>query len=98
MINSPPYCGFPSLSHQLPFVLAVVVVDLEVCIAVVVAIGIDAVVTAVVDVVVLVAIVVDVVQDAKTSDVTMRQVNAIQVVPIFISSSYNLMENFWKID
>ena len=43
--------------------------------------------------------VVDVLQDARTSEITMRQVSAIQINPLFISSSLCLnMENFRMID
>jgi hypothetical protein len=55
-----------------------------------------AVVFVVVVVLVLVVVVVDVIvavvllQDAKTSDVIMRQVNAIQTVPFFIHTSFSL--------
>ena len=37
-----------------------------------------------VDILVVVEIDVDVLQDAKTSDITMRQVRAIQIIPLFI--------------
>ena len=73
MINVPPYCGVPRLSHQCP----VVEVDV-VTVVVVVADDVTAVevledvtvVEAVVEVVVLV--VVDLLQDANTSDARMR--------------------------
>ena len=80
--NSPPYCGVPSLSHQFPVVTVVAVVVLVVVIVlvvvVVVLVVLDIVVDAVVDVVVFVA------QDAKTRDVTRKQVSAIQMAPPFI--------------
>jgi hypothetical protein len=94
----PPYCGFPRLSHQLP--VREVVVDFVVGTVVdaVRAVGLTTVVDVVVCVCVVVVPGVDVVQDTKTSDVTMRQVSIIQIVPFFILSSCYLMENFWKID
>jgi hypothetical protein len=67
---SPPYCGLPRLSHQFPVVVVVVVIGGAVAVVVVVVdVGVD---------------VVEVPQDAKTSDVTMRQVNTIQIAPLFI--------------
>jgi hypothetical protein len=96
---SPPYCGLPRLSHQLP-VPEVVVGFVEVGAVLTVVSG-GAVVLVVVVVVVTMAVdvaVVDVLQEARTSDITMRQVSAIQIVPLFMSSSCYLMENRWKID
>jgi hypothetical protein len=90
-VNSPPYIGLPSLSHQCPVVAVVVVVF--------VVVGDDEVVVVVVlvveGVVVGVVVVLDVVQDAKTNDVTIRQVSTIQIAPLFIHTSF-LLENFWK--
>jgi len=62
----------------------------------VVLVGVEA--TVVVGIVVWVSVVaeVDVPQDAKTSDVNMRQVSIVQIVPFFIRSSYYLMETYWK--
>jgi hypothetical protein len=85
----PPYCGVPRLSHQLP-VVEVVVGFIEVCAILVVVSGgavvlVEAVLTGVVDV-----DVVDDLQDDKISDITMRQVSIIQIIPLFISSSYYL--------
>ena len=86
-INVPPYVGVPSLSHQFP--VTVVVVEVEVGGAVVV------VVVVVVDVGVDVVVVVVLLQDAKTIDVTMRQVSAIQIAPFFIHTSlYIFYRNF----
>jgi D-alanyl-D-alanine dipeptidase len=34
--------------------------------------------------------VVDELQDAKTMDITMRQVSAIQIIPLFIQASFNI--------
>jgi hypothetical protein len=68
---------------------AVVVVVVVVFVVVAVLVGAD------VDVVVVVVLL----QDAKTSDVTMRQVSAIQIVPFFIhTSSLFLMIDFQIID
>jgi hypothetical protein len=95
---TPPYCGLPRLSHQLPVPEVVGFVEVGAVLAVVRG---GAVVLVVVVVVVTVAVdvaVVDVLQEARTSDITMRQVSAIQIVPLFISSSCYLMENCWKID
>jgi len=84
----PPYCGVPRLSHQFPVtavVVAVVVVGVVVLVVVVV------VVVLVVVVVVDVGVEVDVVvllHDAKTSDVTMRQVSNPQIIPLFIQISF----------
>jgi len=82
MVSVPPYCGTPSLSHQCP-VLAVVV-------AVVVVTGAVVVVFVVVVVAIEVEVAVEVVvvvlaQDARASDVTMRQVSSIQIDPFFIT-------------
>ena len=83
----PPYCGVPRLSHQWPAVVVVaetvgavdVLVEVTVVDSVVV-IGIE-----VVDVICwVVVVVVDELQDAKMSEVTMRQVSAIQIIPLFI--------------
>jgi hypothetical protein len=85
-VISPPYCGLPSVSHQLPdtvvglVVVIVVEVGLDVDVDVMVEIGVE------VDV--ALDVVVDLAQDAKTSDVTMRKVNTIQKAPLFIHSSY----------
>ena len=86
---SPPYCGFPSESHQFPVVVEPVVAG---------GLVVDVVTGAVVDVVVFTTVVivvtaglddvaVDVVavaQDANTSDVTIKQASAIQIIPLFI--------------
>ena len=42
--------------------------------------------------------VVDVLQDVNRIDITMRQINTVQIVPLFIVSSYYLIKNFWEID
>jgi hypothetical protein len=85
----PPYCGLPSLSHQLP---VVPVAEVVVAFVVVVVEVVDTVATVVVWVVVLeavvVVVVVDVPQDAKTIDATMSRVMTSQKVPFFISPPY----------
>jgi hypothetical protein len=85
----PPYWGLPSLSHQLPVPLAVLVgvVVTLVVVVVVLETATDVVVVVVVRVVVVVVVVVVVPQDAKTSDDTMRKVSAIQKAPLFIQTS-----------
>ena len=97
----PPYCGWPRLSHQFP--PAEVVVDFVKVGAVLAVeiggeVGLVAVVVVVAGAVEVDVDVVDVLQDAKISDITKRQVSAIQIIPLFISSSYYLMEIFWEID
>ena len=57
-------------------VVVVVVVSGDVVVSVDVVVDVD------------VDVVVDVAQDAKTSDVTMRQVNTIQITPLFIWTSF----------
>jgi hypothetical protein len=84
--NVPPYCGLPSLSHQLPDIPVVeVVVTLVVVVVEVVETGATVVVWVVVLEAVVVLVVVDVPQDAKTIDATMRRVMTSQKVPFFIS-------------
>jgi hypothetical protein len=78
---SPPYCGFPSESHHFPVVVVVgVVFGVEIgdvvgldIVVVVLDIGVD----------VDMDVEVEVVQDAKTSDISVRQVNTIQIAPLF---------------
>ena len=85
----PPYCGIPSLSHQFP-------VAAEVDTMVVDGLGdvteewTDDVVVIVVDVIVELGAddVVAVAQDAKISDVAMRQVISRQIAPLFIQTSF----------
>jgi hypothetical protein len=82
----PPYWGLPSLSHQLPVPLAVLVgVVVTLVVVVVVLVTATDVVVVVVRVVVVGVVVVP--QDAKTSDDTMRKVSAIQKAPLFIQTS-----------
>ena len=85
---SPPYCGLPRLSHQFPVVAVVVVLVVDVGGAVVVVVVLVVVVVVVVDFDVVVVVDVVLVQDTKTSDITMRQVSAIQIVPLFIHTSF----------
>ena len=91
--------GVPSLSHQFPVPAAVVVVLVvfgAVVVVVVVFVVVAVLVLVVVDVDVVVAVVV--LQDAKTSDATMRQVSAIQIVPFFIHTSlFIFVDDFRKI-
>jgi hypothetical protein len=61
------------------------VVDVEAMVAVLVAVvGVATGLEVVAEVVVVVNVEVDDEQDATTSDVTMRQANAIQITPLFI--------------
>jgi hypothetical protein len=93
MIKSPPDCGVPSESHQFPVGVVVVEVVVGVVVVVVLVVVVVVLVVVVVDVGV---VVVDLEQDAKTIDVTMRQVNIIQMAPFFIQTSFligMLLEN-----
>ena len=89
MVSVPPYCGVPRLSHQFPVEVAVTavvtavvdVVDVVVCRLVVVVVVVAA--AGVVEVVEVVVVDFEE-QDAKTSDVTIRQVSTIQITPFFI--------------
>jgi len=47
---------------------------------------------------VVAVVTVDLEQDERTSDITMRQVNSVQIAPLFIRASYYLMEDLWEID
>ena len=87
-VSVPPYCGVPSLSHQLPVALAVavVVVVLGMVMGVDVAFEVGWDVVDAVDVEIVV--VVDLAQDAETSDATMRHVRIIQIVPFFIEPPF----------
>jgi hypothetical protein len=86
IIMSPPYCGLPRLSHQFPafevvgFVVGAIVGTVVDVVLVVIVVGVVAWVD--------VEVGVDVVQDARISDVTMRQVSNIQIVPLFILDSF----------
>jgi len=90
----PPYCGAPSLFHQLPVavvdVFGTVVGAVIVVVVVLVGVAVTVLVVAVVEVVV-----VDVAQDAKTSDISMRQVSKIQITFFFMQKTplYFLIEN-----
>jgi hypothetical protein len=89
---SPPYCGVPSVFHQLPAVVAVVTaVGLVVDVVMGGTVDVEVVVTVgFVDVVVTVEVVVEVVQDARIRDANRRQVSVIQVKFLFIAASFNL--------
>ena len=81
IVNVPPYCGAPSLSHQLPdtvVLVLVVVVKVVVVLLIVIDDVVDVDVEICVDVEVEVVLDVVLVQDARTIDVIMRQVNKIQ--------------------
>ena len=82
----PPYCGVPSLSHQFPVegLVVVVLVVADVVVVVVVFVVVVVLVLVVVDVDVIVVVLV---QDAKTIDITIRHVSAIQIAPLFITPS-----------
>jgi hypothetical protein len=69
-----------------------VVVVVEVGGAVVVVVVVFVVVAVLVGTDVDVVVVVVLLQDAKTSDVTMRQVSAIQIVPFFIHTSFVILK------
>jgi len=88
---SPPYCGLPRLSHQFPDVEVVVTfaVELVIIVAVVLIIAVVLVVEDEVAMIVDVAVVV-LAQDAKTSDVNMRQVTSGQIAFLFIQT-YNAL-------
>jgi hypothetical protein len=87
IVSSPPYCGFPSFSHQFPAVVvtglvevvAVVIAELVVEVAVVAMTVVEVVTGAVVEVV-------EVVHDASIRDSIIRPVNANQVTPFFIQT------------
>ena len=92
----PPYCGVPRLSHQFPVtaVVDVVVVGGAVVVVVVIFVVVEVLVFVVVDVDVVAVLVL--LQDAKTSDVTMRHVSAIQMTPLFISTPFFISYDFRK--
>jgi hypothetical protein len=87
----PPYCGVPRLSHQFP-VTVVVVVAVVVTFEVVVVVVLVVVVVFVVVVDAEVVDVVFVVQDANKSDTTRTKVSVIQIIPLFIQTSFY----FWN--
>jgi hypothetical protein len=94
----PPYCGVPRLSHQFPVVTVVVVLVVETGVVVVVVVVVFVVVVVLpgeVDIDV-VGVVVSL-QDAKTIDITMRQVSAIQIVPLFIHTSFIFIKLMRKV-
>ena len=87
-VNEPPYSGVPSELHQFPAAAVVVVVVVVAVDCVVVVVLVVVVVVVLVVVVVEVGVVVVLVQDAKISDVNIRQVSTIQVIPLFIYASF----------
>jgi hypothetical protein len=98
-VNVPPYVGLPRLSHQFPVTAVVVEVEVGGAVVVVVVVVVVFVVVAVlvgadVDVVVVVVLL----QDAKTIDVTMRQVSAIQIAPFFIHTSLYIFFRRFTVD
>jgi molybdenum cofactor biosynthesis enzyme len=93
-VNVPPYCGVPRLSHQFPVeVVVTAVVTTAVDVVVVgttVAVDVTVVTVVAMDAVVAVVVgmlVVDELHDAKTSDITIRQVSPIQINLFFIQTS-----------
>jgi hypothetical protein len=89
IVNEPPYFGVPRLSHQFPVevvLTAVVTTAVDVVDVVTIAVDVVVVVVAAADVVVVVCVIVVVEepQDARTSDVTIRQHSVIQITPFFI--------------
>ena len=99
MVNLPPYCGVPRLSHQLPVevVVTAVVVD---CAAELVVLTIDVdVVLGVVTIEVVdvgVEVVVDELQDANNIAVTINKLKLNQITLFFnfILHIYNYLCNF----
>ena len=96
--RSPPYVGWPSLSHHFPLsavVGVVVTVDL-----VVVCVTVVAVVLVVVVLLVGIVVVdeVEVPQDANTRDMTRKQVMSVQSAALFKLSSYFISQKYRKND
>ena len=89
-VKVPPYCGVPSLFHQFPVpVVVVVTVDTDVVDVVVVVVDVVEITTGV-EVVVVVfeaAVVVDELQDARIIDATSKSVTNPQMIPFFINAS-----------
>jgi len=91
MVNVPPYCGVPKLSHQFPVLVVVAavvgvltdVVDVGMLVGAV-DVGITGAVVVEVGVLVVEVAVVDEEQDANTSDPISTKVSAIQIIPLFI--------------
>jgi hypothetical protein len=88
-------------SHQCPVLVAVVVTAAVVPVVVVAVAAVAVLDWVVVDVVVDVAVdvVVDLAQDARISDVTIRQVSSTQIALLFICTFVPpiLFRDFWKI-
>jgi hypothetical protein len=103
MTISPPYCGTPSLSHQFPLAVAVLVVDvggIAVVDVVVVLVVVDA---GTVEVVVVVVVVALVVQDASIMAEMSRMLSVIIInlfftsyLLVFVHSSTNVL--FCQVD
>jgi len=93
MVNVPPYCGVPRLSHQFP-VAAVVVVAVVAVVSMVAVDVVDTVVGGVETVVDTVVVVVEeigvvaVLHDDNISDVTKRTLINTKIIPLFIETSY----------
>jgi hypothetical protein len=86
-VIAPPYFGFPILSHQFPFALAVVVVEeVETGATVDVVLETGGVMVVFCDVI-WVKVVAEVAQDTKTRDVNTMPVNTIQIAFLFIDTS-----------
>jgi hypothetical protein len=99
-VNEPPYCGLPSLSHQFPIVTVVVVLVVEtggfvVVVVVVVVFVVVVVLPGEVDIDVVGVVVL--LQDAKTVDITIRQVSASQIAPFFIHTSFIFIKLMRKV-
>jgi hypothetical protein len=96
----PPYCGVPSLSHQFPVVLTVVVVGLveDIVAWLIVEVVVLVVLVEILGVVDVVDVEVELVHDTKIIDITMRQVSSNSNVLLFILSSSNSKQIFWEID
>jgi hypothetical protein len=91
MVSVPPYFGVPRLSHQFPIaalVVTVVVVGMFVLVVVNGEFAVVVVVVVFVDVDMEVEVDVDLAQDVKISEVTTRQVDTIQMAPLFMFPSF----------
>jgi len=95
-VNVPPYVGLPSLSHHFPVAEPVEVVEVGFVVDTVevVMLEVEVVVFVVFVVVVVVVVVVALLQDAKSIDVTIRNVIASQITPFFQNFLFfHLLEN-----
>jgi len=93
----PPYWGVPSLSHQFPAVLTVVMglVD-DIVVWLIVEVVVLIVLVEALKVVVGIVIDVEFVHDTKIIDITTRQVSIIQIGFLFMLSSSNSKQTFWE--